>query len=564
MDVLAFGMDDGLIYLLPREIHKNPDFHQTKPVVIKKYDAAVCAIAVAMDGLCVAVGLKDGSTKIYCFNATTDTLNAKQQHSFLSTSTAHENNGKRDQEPDLAVEVTSFERPHMGSSICQLAFDPRSRKDCYYLAIVLINNKKPLKIVDITSKKVCDYAEIHFDLGDEAVKVHGKEGIRSVAYGWTGDYDDSKCLADCSQMTLATLGMDGRLVTWNLAAGYGGRPCMLWKRCHCHSDHFDSVSTRNAAAVDTALDMFPDRAVGGTVSDTNALEVDRASGVTWGILEVGKQAMGCLILPGKKGLHFQSCPLHMVGKHWKLFSAKDREEKHKMQHFTVTVEECGHDHIIDSIAFQPRLSMEGNDKGTRKLAVGTRDGKLLLWEFAMLRQNDTSYSVRASILGELHSGTAPITSIVWLMDQGEDVIYAACVDGATILLQLGKAIKRECSKTRCRLGNDCYGEYLLFLAKSHPGQHLLIPQQNLEFLSPHGGEITFRPSQKKPKGQGCRIPLCKLHLRSVVEKTNNRNILFSVGPFPDHVSKDTMNMLNLLINFIIKGSLSSTAKMSTT
>jgi len=59
LDVLANGGDDGIISLLPRGEKGGATI-----VALRRYDDEVRALAVSPDGLRVAVGFDDGSTKV--------------------------------------------------------------------------------------------------------------------------------------------------------------------------------------------------------------------------------------------------------------------------------------------------------------------------------------------------------------------------------------------------------------------------------------------------------------------------------------------------------------------
>ncbi len=63
MDVLPYGGDDGIISLLPRGEKGWPTI-----VALRRYDDEVRALAVSPDGLRVAVGFDDGSTKVYSYD----------------------------------------------------------------------------------------------------------------------------------------------------------------------------------------------------------------------------------------------------------------------------------------------------------------------------------------------------------------------------------------------------------------------------------------------------------------------------------------------------------------
>jgi len=449
--ILAFGGCDGKIYLLPPSQHDA----NNKPIAIQEYDEEVRSVAVSPDGLRLAVGFEDGSCKIYGFDAfasacnkhekenenekTNDSPFGRVHHPFIPTAAlknaakrSHRHHSKTDHDDnsdDDGYEATgflsqisdapedededederdellvTFDGPRFPAPIRQMAFDPRSKRGCYHLAIVSESGNPPLKVVNVDSEDAC-HGEVY--LSDEAEEEHMGGGLRSCAYCQVSGSDND---ADEKKMLLATLGMDGRLVTWNVSNSLND-PSLEWEACH--RDSFSCVPKRDA---------------GEGLADA----ADRACRVQWGRVssEKGEGRVECLLLPGKMEVQFRMCPWN--GKESEGLKTLECREWLRKQQFVVAEETDGGGHrdTIVSMAFRP-----GYGGGTRRFVTGGRDGRVLLWEVT-LENGAEGPEMSGNLLGEITmdrdssvSGIPPITSIAWIMDGEEDVIFAAGADG---------------------------------------------------------------------------------------------------------------------------------------
>ena len=151
LDVLAYGGDDRIISLLPRGEKGWPTI-----VALRRYDNEVRALAVSPDGLRVAVGFDDGSTKVYSYDgwssrrrsnttATTGGGGGRRRHPFAEPpkSSSSSRGARDDDDDDDCLFLTQgnddydgddgdtggakvYDGTRMDAPVRHVAFDPRS------------------------------------------------------------------------------------------------------------------------------------------------------------------------------------------------------------------------------------------------------------------------------------------------------------------------------------------------------------------------------------------------------------------------------------------------------
>eukprot|EP01082_Thalassiosira_pseudonana_P008326 g7365.t1 g7365 contig24:441116-445003(+) len=404
VDILAYGGDNGTIYLLPSG-------DATEPKAIRTYDECVRALAISPDGLRVAVGFDEGESKIYSYDdfvpaADEATASEGIHHPFILQASTEQDSGFLSQsfsQADGSTTTAEFEGPRLASAYRQMAFDPRCNsgafKDKYYLAIVSENGDHPFVIVNVKSEETCETVNFVGDgtkayFGGESHTAHDGGGARSLAY--------SPFLSGVGTMFLATLGMDGKMVTWNVS---GDDPDVEWESC-----------SEDAAKCVERVDA------GELANDAG----DGGCNVVWGVLKSGSEdPLACLLLPGKTNVQFRVCPLTNAS------STSDCGE-HLLKQLSCGGEGgVGHKDTIVAMAFEP---------SGKRFVTGGRDGKLLLWELSL--EEGVERVVTGEFVGEIDlkraadtTGIPPVTSIVWVKEGGECVLYAANASGAVSVVR---------------------------------------------------------------------------------------------------------------------------------
>jgi len=346
VDMLAYGGDDGCIYLLNNHSSTNTkegapsklsdgaptstSLNSSNPIVIRKYDDEVKSIAISQDGLRIAVGFDDGNVKIYSYDnfinnndSNVIEVDGRVHHPFIPvkalTKGANKSGGddeegynsddgnegflsQADLSQDNNTNSTSnygeevFDGPRVSSSIRQLTFDPRSSTSSmkgYYLAIVSEDSDKPLLVVDVTSS---DTVNSNIYLGDKSCEEYDGGGIRSLSYTtlpFTSSKDGSgKDGGEGESNTLlSTLGMDGKVITWDVSST--SDPDMLWDIVH---KDMMKVVTNNDIGESSPSDVKACKLLWDTTS----------SGVSGGNKEEEKKAV--LFMPGKTDIQYRVCP----------------------------------------------------------------------------------------------------------------------------------------------------------------------------------------------------------------------------------------------------------------
>lgn len=331
--ILAYGGDDGTISVLVTN-------KQTKATTVRparRFDEPVRAVAVSTDGTRVAVGLEDGSTQIFVYPQEAPT--EQKQHGFLS-SPPTSNDDDDDDHDDFGLSQSdglsgtssnggetievSFAGPRLDVPIRDLRFDPRPGS--YFLAVA---SEASFCVVDATSSNtLVSKGRL---LQDACEREHDGSGIRGLVYS-----DHSQ---DERGTFLATLGMDGRLCTWDVSGPMNDLEIDEWNlvsrdksKCIAKPDvgelNGSDVYDRSCLPVALSLSSSQD--------DTSTTSATRL-----------------FALPGSTDVQLRS---------W---------TDPSKECFVPSVENRGHVDTIVAMAFSP----EGE-----YLVTSGRDGRVLLWE----------------------------------------------------------------------------------------------------------------------------------------------------------------------------------------
>ncbi|KAL7536855.1 hypothetical protein ACHAXR_009745 [Thalassiosira sp. AJA248-18] len=434
-DILAYGGDDGCIYLLSPNNNSND---KKPPRKIRQYDDCIKSIAISPDALRISIGFDIGSTKIYSYDDYNTNLTGNdneeeeeghRHHPFIPNNDEElsQADGLSQQETNSGIK--EFDGPRMDASVRQLAFDPRSgissgssvggnkgARVPYYLAIASESGNQPLTIVNATNDTTVEKAMyLQEKSGDE----HEGNGVRSVAYSTVRppSSTSSEGNTNDNNVLLATLGMDGKLVTWDVSSS--DDPSLLWDVCH-----------RDYNAVVPKEKMSPDNDSG-----------DKACCVLWdGHYNANKGSTfttAVLFLPGRAEVQYRTCPTNDKGE--ALSTEQCKQHLKGPPKFIVEEDGGGHKDGIVAMAVPPpsttttttRRSSSSNSKN--RLVTGGRDGKLFLWNLSLSDGTGSARELPLSRLGNT-VGIPPVTSIVWCEEEEVTVAFA---DGtvATVPIQ---------------------------------------------------------------------------------------------------------------------------------
>ncbi|KAL9180611.1 hypothetical protein ACHAXT_011064 [Thalassiosira profunda] len=409
-DVLAFSHNDTKIYLV----------HRNEPIPIRTYEEKVRALAASPDGLRVAVGFEDGTTKIYSFDDYSPDENEGSNdgvhHPFIPSGALTKKDGDDFlSQADLSQAdegIAEYDGPRADMTVRHLAFDPRSAAGgAYFLAVASESGDKPLVIVDAATEESATTVHLEDKGGDE----YDGSGVRSVAYtaasNSSGDGE--------STVLLATLGMDGKVVTWDVTSTNEATLEFDWDACH--KDFAPAVPRRDLG------DMGGDAA-------------DKACQLAWGTADGGD---GVLFAAGQNEVQCKRCPLSK--------GAKECQAKLKgAPAFVVAEGGNGHTDGIVALAVPPTTASKN---GKHRLITGGRDGRLLLWDLAL----DEAAGSAAEIELERRAdtvGVPPVTSVVWCAEGEASVAFA---DGTVASVPVDVAAARakdQAAKTATRQEAD--------------------------------------------------------------------------------------------------------------
>jgi hypothetical protein len=181
------------------------------------------------------------------------------------------------------------------------------------------------------------------------------------------------------------------------------------------------------------------RSDGGSIPGAGSDAGDKACHLVWGGTTTTTRIRGgrnseveLLVLPGKTDVQVRVIPDTIESN-----GEEDYVKCFKKQQFVMDVER-GHKDTIVAMAFEPLSNTSMKDKTTsysRRVVTAARDGKLLLWEMSCEEEEDESgvVVVGGSVRKELSlvrgttaaQGIPVITSIVWI----GNVLYVAHDDG---------------------------------------------------------------------------------------------------------------------------------------
>eukprot|EP00986_Skeletonema_menzelii_P009168 scaffold4092_cov150-Skeletonema_menzelii.AAC.3 len=451
VDMLAYGGNDGHIYLLPNyyppPISSSVTRSPTTPILLQTYDDIPRSIAISPNGRRIAIGFDSGDTRIFCYDKTSENGVDKLgmvHHPFVPVGmvdraidkvhndttnnnddeeSEDENGGgfftqsQSDSPSSTNTASNTLEGPRCELSIRTLTFDPRSgggsnnntnTNEYYYLAIGSESADTPLRIVNVYNEETVKNSVY---LEEEGGDVHGGTGVRSVSYTTTnknGGYSETK-------VWLTTLGMNGKLNVFDVSS-----PLSLpeeWE--HVHSDFVtvvkpDMGSLGGSDAADKACQVV-----------CGHLTLDKSSGSG---RSSGSEGVEVVVLPGKTNVQVRTVPNKWGS------STEEYVECWKKQQFVMDLER-GHKDTIVAMAFEPMGGNGCSDLSSRKLVTAARDGKLFLWELTCAEGGgeEGEMVVDGSLVKELsmvrgktaEQGIPVITSIVW----NGDVLYVAHEDG---------------------------------------------------------------------------------------------------------------------------------------
>ena len=312
-----------------------------------------------------------------------------------------------------------FDGPRLDASVRQMIFDPRSSTPSlprtYYLAIVSESGHAPLAICNVTNENTCQTLY----LNDKSEDEYEGCGVRSVAYTTTSSSSSNGNGND--NTLLATLGMDGKVVTWDVSST--SDPSLLWDVIH--KDYVPVVPKKDQG------DLGGDSGDKGCRLLWDTVAVAAAAG------EEGrkkkKEIKAVLFMPGHTDIQYRVCPLSKTfssnGNAEALTTNECKEYLKRAPQFINDMNGNGHSDTIVAMAVQPNDDDgDGENEGTKRLLTGGRDGKLLLWDINVEDGTGTATEIPLN-RPKSAVGIPPITSIVWYKI---DELYVAYADGNVV------------------------------------------------------------------------------------------------------------------------------------
>ena len=430
LQLLAYGGDDGRIFLLPSSSTNDSTGTKKKPKVIQRYDDEVRAVAISPNGRRIAVGFDDGSIKIYNYDnwtppptstAHTDDEQPQQRarHPFAESKSSRRNNNDNeedeeeddlfmtqgDDDDDTNAAVTIYDGPRLDAPIRHLQFDPRSGSNGfdYYLAIASESGNSPLVIVNVTtdtSESTSSRKQKQY-LAEQSADEHCGGGVRHVAYSFNTAMGVSATNGE-SVLLLTSLGMDGRLVTWDVTSK------------NPHNIEWDVVKG-------DVVPSIPKPDLGIPIADSS----DKACKHVWDaqLYNNKSNSNAVLYIPGREGMQYRIVP---VSESLKLERERSLGGCPK---FIVDGSGQNIDTIV-VIAVEPTRNDNNNSTAKRRIITGCKDGRVFLWEIELNEGTGgvTEISVNRprSNDSSLKFGISPVTDIVW---ESKDEICVAFADG---------------------------------------------------------------------------------------------------------------------------------------
>ena len=392
--VLAYGGDDGTITFLPVDMESPIITNNIVGKAIRRYDdGAVRAVAMSNDGKRVAVGLDDGTTKIYHYD---DYDSKKSPHPFAAAAANDEQKREDDDalfSQDLALcedeedEGKSFAGPQFEAPIRELQFHPNQDKG-YFLAIA---TEASLCLVNVTSTSTLSQRYLQM----EAEKHHDYCGIRAISF------------APLNGRWLASLAMDGRLCVWGTSMESDPS---TWRLLHRESStcipkkdvgeiHGADVSDRSCRPIWLNFSIGSDRESAQAGANEYYLGTPGKVHLVLRRVVPSEKDDSISVLPSSADLNNVDSPASRDG------------------NVSENKEEGGHVESIVSIAQVGNMS---------SVLSSGRDGRIVLWDI------DNGNAVKPKQLG--HFESIPTDLMV-----GQRVVFAACADGRCRILSLPKS-----------------------------------------------------------------------------------------------------------------------------
>jgi len=381
----AYGGEDGAISVLQSSEEGKDKENNSKWRIGRQFDDAIRAIAVSPDGERIAVGFDDGSTMIYCYDASSLSSDSATNnlHPFLKVTSSDNKDSSEEGEKDIYEDLltqsdihegamydspsspseSSFSGPRMQAPIRDLQFHPTQK----HFLVVASEACPGFCIVNVSSEQsLQDQSRL---LESEAGTHHDGSGVRSVAF------------SPKSGNVLATLAMDGRLCLWS--TNQSDTPEVDWELLH-----------------QDKLNCVPKKDVGEMLgADT----MDRSCRPVWS--EEGDY----LALPG------------MV----------DIQLRHKgdwrKQLFVSSLGNDGHSDSIVGMAW-------GKVKDVRILATTGRDKRIVLWQIS---SNEKSDNGLGTYLCEL---SYDVKSLPHLPSFPTDIFFSHAMEKLFITMENSKLV----------------------------------------------------------------------------------------------------------------------------
>jgi WD40 repeat protein len=381
--LVSFHELDGTFSSL--EFHEGSTSVISEPLAdlgsLRSTSSTVSALACSCDGQRVAVGYKDGSTRIYSFTADSLMLSSETSslHPFFTLGEVI------DTDDDDNDEVTFVAGPRFQSCVRDLAFDPRSSAESgYFLALASEDYTCGVCVVNVSS----DMSERYLL---DCSSRYG--GVRSLAYTPTVENDT---------VLLVALGMDGK-VTFYTCMGLD-QPDVYWDVLHHETT--PAIPLKDIGEVITHTDS-------GASTPHDSTAVALFSKAT---LPVWSSDGSILAIPGSFDVQLRL--REDVTKKYYLFSSATRKEGHYLGE------------IVTCTMYQELLVSLGRD-GTACLWKLDQDTVKRLLQDPSLRNTTTSLG---HFQKAINAGTYP-TSIIFLSHISQ-LHNAVCIQSATGECQL--------------------------------------------------------------------------------------------------------------------------------
>ena len=324
---------------------------------------------------------------------------------------------------DVNNAVVMYDGPRMDAPIRHLQFDPRSGCNGfdYYLAIASESGNSPLVIVNVTTD-TSNSSDTHSRkqkqqqyLAEQSADEHRGGGVRHVTYSFNTTMDgggNTTTNGESSVLLLLTsLGMDGRLVTWDVTSK------------DPHNIEWDVVKG-------DVVPSIPKPDLGIPIADSS----DKACKHVWDVQlynNNNNNKNAVLYIPGREGLQYRIVP---VAESFKLERERslggcpkfivDGSGENIDTIVVIAVEPSTNDGKVDN-----SNNNNNNSTAKRRIITGCKDGRVFLWEIDL---NEGTGNVKEISVNRPRSnntdmpkfGISPVTDIVWLRKNEIHVAFA--------------------------------------------------------------------------------------------------------------------------------------------